>query len=71
MLGHTDPYFSGAPVGELFAASSDTVRPNYRGLRDAEVRPVFGRALGRVESGEQNLDQAWAEAVGEARKIVG
>lgn len=71
VLGHSDPYFSGAPVGKLFAAASDTVRPNYRGLRDADVRPVFGRALGRVESGEQNLDQAWAAAVDEARKIVG
>lgn len=71
VLGHTDPYFSGAPVGKLFAASSDTVRPNYRGLRDADVRPVFGRALGRVESGEQSLEHAWAAAVGEARKIVG
>ncbi|GAA1288860.1 extracellular solute-binding protein [Saccharothrix xinjiangensis] len=71
VLGHTDAYFSGAPVGELFAASSDTVRPNYRGLRDADVRPVFGLALGRVENGQRGVDQAWAEAVAEARKLVG
>lgn len=71
VLEHTDPYFGGAPVGRLFAASSDHIRPNYRGLRDADVRPVFGRALGRVENGEQTVGQAWAEAVAEARKVAG
>ncbi|QFZ21396.1 ABC transporter substrate-binding protein [Saccharothrix syringae] len=70
VLGHTNPYFADAPVGRLFAASSDTVRPNYRGLRDADVRPVFGRALGRVENGQRTVGQAWAEAVDEARRIV-
>ncbi|WP_433260256.1 extracellular solute-binding protein [Actinosynnema sp. CS-041913] len=70
VLEHTDPYFAGAPVGRIFAASSDTVRPNYRGVRDADVRPVFGRALGRVEEGSQNVEQAWEQAVREARDIL-
>ncbi|MBW4720256.1 ABC transporter substrate-binding protein [Saccharothrix obliqua] len=70
VLEHKDPYFSDAPVGRLFAASSDTIRPNYRGVRDADVRPVFGRALGRVEEGSQSIDQAWEQAVREARDAV-
>ncbi len=70
VLEHTDPYFGDAPVGKLFAASSDTVRPNYRGVRDADVRPVFGRALGRVENGAQTVDEAWEQAVREARDVV-
>lgn len=67
VVGHTDPYFDNAPVGQLFAASADSLRPNYRGLRDADVRPEFGRALGRIEDKTQNADQAWAEAVQQAR----
>ena len=70
VLRHTDPYFSNAPVGELFAASSDSVRPNYRGLRDADVRPAFGQALGRIEDGKQNVEQAWEQAVREARAVL-
>lgn len=67
VIGHTNPYFNNAPVGALFAASSDNIRPNYRGLRDAEVRPAFGHALGRIEDGKQSVDEAWDQAVREAR----
>ncbi|WP_209618176.1 extracellular solute-binding protein [Saccharothrix coeruleofusca] len=71
VLEHRDPYFGDAPVGRLFAASSDSVRPNHRGVRDADVRPVFGQALGRVEDGAQTVDQAWEQAVREAKTILG
>lgn len=67
VLGKADPYFSGAPIGRIYAASADSLKPNYRGLKDAEVRPTFGTALGRVESGKQSLDAAWNQAVTEAR----
>ncbi|GLZ29294.1 sugar ABC transporter substrate-binding protein [Lentzea sp. NBRC 105346] len=70
VTGHTDPYFGDAPVGKLFGASSDDIRPNYRGLRDADVRPKFGMALGRIEDGKQTVDEAWRQAVDEARAAV-
>ncbi|MGW4128606.1 ABC transporter substrate-binding protein [Amycolatopsis japonica] len=70
VLGKTDPYFSGAPVGRIYATSADSLKPNYRGLKDASVRPTFGTALGRVESGKQGLDAAWEQAVTEARVAV-
>ncbi|GAA3838595.1 extracellular solute-binding protein [Saccharothrix violaceirubra] len=70
VLGHRDEYFGDAPVGELFAASSDTVRPHHRGVREADVRPVFGRALGRIEDGSQSVDEAWRQSVGEARDAL-
>ena len=63
VLNKADDYFSHAPTGQIFASSADSLTPNYRGLKDAEVRPEFGRALGRVEDGKQNVDDAWAEAV--------
>lgn len=70
VMAHTDPYFGNAPLGQIFAASADSLRPNYRGLRDADVRPEFGRALGRIEDRTQNVDQAWAEAVQQAREVL-
>ncbi|WP_290050407.1 ABC transporter substrate-binding protein [Amycolatopsis solani] len=70
VVAHTDPYFGDAPTGKIFAASADRLRPNYRGLHDADVRPEFGRALGRIEDKTQNVDQAWAQAVQQARALL-
>ncbi|WP_206789978.1 ABC transporter substrate-binding protein [Amycolatopsis sp. MtRt-6] len=70
VIAHTDSYFGDAPIGRIFAASADQLRPNYRGLRDADVRPEFGRALGRVEEGTNTVEQAWAEAVQQAQAAL-
>ena len=70
VVAHTDSYFGDAPIGRIFAASADQLRPNYRGLRDADVRPEFGRALGRVEEGTDTVEQAWAEAVQQAQAAL-
>lgn len=70
VLNKTDPYFSNAPTGQIYASSADSLTPNYRGLKDAVVRPEFGRALGRVEGGQQNADQAWADAVKSALDAI-
>lgn len=70
VAGHRDPYFSEAPVGEIFASSSDRIRPNYRGVHDADVRPPFGWALGRIEDGKQTVEEGWDQAVREARAVV-
>ncbi|GLY55152.1 extracellular solute-binding protein [Lentzea sp. NBRC 102530] len=67
VLGKKDAYFSDAPVGEIFAGSADSLRPNYRGVQDAKARPKFGEALGRVEEGKQSVADAWTIAVAEAR----
>lgn len=70
VVAHTDPYFDEAPTGKIFAASADSLRPNYRGLHDADVRPEFGRALGRIEDRTENVDQAWADAVQQAQAAL-
>ncbi|MEV5719315.1 extracellular solute-binding protein [Amycolatopsis mediterranei] len=70
VLAHADPYFGEAPTGRIFAASADQLRPNYRGLRDADVRPEFGRALGRIEERTATVDQAWTKAVQQAQAAL-
>lgn len=70
VIAHTDPYFGNAPLGQIFAASADGLRPNYRGMRDADVRPEFGRALGRIEDKTQTVDEAWPDALRQAREAL-
>lgn len=55
----------------IFASSADKIMPNYRGVHDDVVRPAFGRALGRIEEGDKSVDQAWSEAVTEAKRAPG
>ncbi|TDD34453.1 ABC transporter substrate-binding protein [Saccharopolyspora elongata] len=70
VVSKTDPYFNNAPVGKIYAAAADSLQPHYRGPKDSVVRPKFGLALGRVENGKQTLDEAWNEAVQQAREAV-
>ncbi|WP_410641406.1 extracellular solute-binding protein [Amycolatopsis sp. lyj-346] len=70
VVAHTDAYFGDAPIGRIFAASADQLHPNYRGLRDADVRPEFGRALGRIEERTDTVEQAWTKAVQQAQAAL-
>ncbi|MGH3431900.1 MAG: ABC transporter substrate-binding protein [Thermocrispum sp.] len=66
-----DPYFSHAPVGRIYAAAADSLRPTFRGVDDAKVRPRFDAALGRVEEGGQTVTEAFAAAVDQGRDALG
>jgi len=71
VLALKQPFFNDAPTGEIFAKSADSLKPNYRGLRDGDVRPIFTRALLRVEQGKQAPQAAFDEAVKESKKVLG
>ncbi|AOS62227.1 extracellular solute-binding protein [Actinoalloteichus hymeniacidonis] len=71
VLGSVNEYFNDAPVGEIFAASADSLQPNYRGTQDFVVRSRFQEALGRVEEGAQDADAAFAEALEQSERELG
>ncbi|GAA0229605.1 extracellular solute-binding protein [Saccharothrix mutabilis subsp. mutabilis] len=60
-------YFNSAPVGRIFGDSAESLKPTYRGTKDAKVTPVFNNALSRVETGKQSTAEAFDQAVREAR----
>ncbi|MGW5640624.1 extracellular solute-binding protein [Streptomyces sp. NPDC003832] len=66
--GTESAYFSGAPTGEIFAASAKSLKPNYRGTKDQQARIPFGNALQLVEQGKADPDEAWDKALDEAAK---
>ncbi|MCC8245107.1 extracellular solute-binding protein [Saccharothrix luteola] len=66
----TNEYFNAAPVGQIFGNSAESLKPTYRGTKDAKVTPVFGNALSRVETGKQSTSDAFDQAVQEARDAV-
>ncbi len=66
----TNPFFNDAPVGRIYAASAKTLRPQYLGVKHGPVRQVFEQALQRVQEKKQKPDEAWAEAVREAKRAA-
>jgi cellobiose transport system substrate-binding protein len=67
----TKPFFSGAPVGQIFAASAKSLQPQYLGSKNGPVRTAVENALRRVEQGKQDPEAAWNQAVADAKKVAG
>jgi cellobiose transport system substrate-binding protein len=56
-------YFSNAPVGAIFGASAQALKPVYLGAKNAAVRTAVENALRSVEQGKRSPDQAWGDAM--------
>jgi cellobiose transport system substrate-binding protein len=58
-----NPYFNDAPVGRIFGASAQALKPVYLGAKNAPVRAAVENALRSVEQGKRTPDQAWQDAL--------
>lgn len=69
---NTNPYFSNAPVGEIFATSAKALGPQTQGLKDRQVGEAIGNT-GIVQAEQQGKtpEQAWAAAMAAAKKAIG
>jgi cellobiose transport system substrate-binding protein len=55
-------YFNSAPVGQIFGAGAQALKPVYLGAKNAPVRAAVENALRSVEQGKRTADQAWQDA---------
>ncbi|WP_448607765.1 extracellular solute-binding protein [Geodermatophilus sp. URMC 60] len=67
----TSDYFSGAPVGQLFADSAANLRFTPIGPFDTQIQEAFTNALTTVGSGEREPDDALTDALEEIDQIIG
>ena len=44
LLGFTNPFFTDAPVGEIFAAGAEDLKPQYLGTKNRPVRDAVENA---------------------------
>jgi cellobiose transport system substrate-binding protein len=56
-------YFNNAPVGQIFGASAQALKPVYLGVKNAAVRAAVENALRSVEQGKRTPDQAWQDTL--------
>jgi cellobiose transport system substrate-binding protein len=59
----TDDFFSGAPVGKIFAEAAKKVTPVYYGPKYTIVNVPIGNAISEVERNNANPEDAWKAAI--------
>lgn len=64
-----NPFFSDAPVGQVFTAAVSHKPAQYLGRHNAAVRTIVEDKLGKVEIGRLVPEQAWQEALTEAQRV--
>jgi cellobiose transport system substrate-binding protein len=71
LLSATNPYFSDAPVGELFVKGASSLKPVFLGNKNQNVRDAFENNLRAVEQGKLASGPGFDKAVKEGEAASG
>jgi cellobiose transport system substrate-binding protein len=71
LIGLTNPFFSNAPVGKIYADVIQKVTPIFEGKGTRAIFNNFQGGLKRVEDGKETPDQAWQTALKAIKKDLG
>ena len=71
LLDFKNPYFSDAPVGELFIKGAINLKPVYLGAKNQAVRDAIENDLRSVEQGKRSSEEAWTNAIKSAKAAAG
>jgi cellobiose transport system substrate-binding protein len=66
----TDPYFSNAPIGEVFKTSADNLPVVTLGPKDGLIKDTFSNGILRVEQQGQSPDTAWAKTMDDIKSAI-
>lgn len=68
----SNPFFSDAPVGQIFSSTAANLTPQYLGRKNGPVRVAVENVLNRLQGGDLagKPDEAWLEAIKEAEKAT-
>ncbi|WBB79017.1 extracellular solute-binding protein [Micromonospora sp. WMMD882] len=65
-----NPYFSDAPMGQIFGSGAKTLKPVYMGPKNQAVRTEVENAVRTVELGQRSPEQGWQDALENAKKAA-
>jgi cellobiose transport system substrate-binding protein len=71
LTGAVNEYFNNAPVGEILVNRANAVDPTppFKGPHYFQVNDAAQQALTRVETGQQSIDESWAQFVSEVEAL--
>ncbi|MCM4076746.1 MULTISPECIES: ABC transporter substrate-binding protein [Paractinoplanes] len=70
VLDYKKEFMSDAPTGQIFAATAESLKPQYLGKKNGPTRVAVENVITRVQQGGLKSDAAWAEAVKQAEKVA-
>jgi len=67
----TNPFFSDAPVGQIFAKSAAALQPVYLGIKHAQVKNAIESVVQGIDDRSIPFDTSWQKLVDDAVKAAG
>jgi cellobiose transport system substrate-binding protein len=68
VLDYKKEFMSNAPTGQIFAATAESLKPQYLGKKAGPTRVAVENVITQVQQGKLKSSAAWAEAVKQAEK---
>jgi cellobiose transport system substrate-binding protein len=70
VLSYKKEFMSNAPTGQIFAATAESLKPQYLGKKNGPTRVAVENVITRVQQGGLKPEAAWPEAVKAAQKAA-
>ncbi|WP_020520623.1 ABC transporter substrate-binding protein [Catelliglobosispora koreensis] len=70
LTSFSKPFFNNAPLGKIFTASAQAVKPQHQGPKQGDVFNAIGGGLGRIEQGKQAAPEAWTQVLADCKKLA-
>ena len=70
LTGYKDPFFSNAPIGQIYVTGVQRLRPIYEGKNQRAIDNYFGQSLSKVALGKMTASAAWADALANIRRNI-
>lgn len=70
VLDYKKEFMSNAPTGQIFAATAESLKPQYLGKKAGPTRVAVENVITQVQEGKLKSADAWAVAVKEAEKAA-
>ncbi|MEV6630846.1 ABC transporter substrate-binding protein [Actinoplanes sp. NPDC051470] len=70
VLDYKKEFMSNAPTGQIFAATAESLKPQYLGKKNGPTRVAVENVITRVQQGKLSPDAAWPVVVKEAEKAA-
>ncbi len=67
----TNPFFSGAPVGKIFAGSALALKPQVLGPHQGDYQTAASNAIQRVEQKKQSASASWQQFLKDVQNVGG
>jgi cellobiose transport system substrate-binding protein len=69
VAGFKNPFFSGAPVGKIFAGSALRLQPQILGPHQGDIQTAASNAIQRVEQRKQSPAKSWAQFLKDVKAV--